>query len=61
MIHLNLEHGSSNQDILESYYFARVLDNNLQKDNCDMINVEMAIRETEWHFENEFDEAALVQ
>lgn len=25
-----------------------------------MINVEKAIRETEWHFENEFDSDALV-
>ena len=55
IIHINLEHGCDNSDILESYYFARVLDRNMSRDDAEHINVESAIRATEWHFENEFD------
>lgn len=58
MIHLNLENSATNIDILESYYFARYLDHALTKtfDKESMLySVEKAIKETEWHFENEFD------
>lgn len=63
VIHLNLEHGCSNLDILESYYFSRVLDNNLLdnfNEETGLFNIEKAIRKTEWHFENEFDSDKLV-
>ena len=58
VIHLNLENTATNIDILESYYFARYLDHTLSKtfDKESMhYSVEKAIREAEWHFENEFD------
>ena len=41
IIHINLEHGCDNYDILESYYFARVLDRNMsQNAESDHIDVE---------------------
>lgn len=57
VIHLNLEHGADNLDILESYYFARVLDREMLKatEVHGRIHVEQAIKETEWHYENEYD------
>ena len=64
VIHLNLEHSASNIDILESYYFARHLDRSLQKkfDRDSLLySVEGAIKESEWHFENEFDSKRFVQ
>lgn len=58
VIHLNLENSATNIDILESYYFARYLDHTLSKtfDKESLhYEVEKAIKEVEWHFENEFD------
>ena len=58
VIHLNIQHDALNLDILESYYFARLLDFQLQKafsETPNYFTIEHAIRATEWQFVNEFD------
>jgi|LauGreDrversion4_2_1035121.scaffolds.fasta_scaffold38825_5 hypothetical protein len=51
VIHVNLEHDVEPRDILESYYFSRLLDSSLQKTFAQTptyFTIEHAIRASEW-------------
>jgi hypothetical protein len=53
-IHLNMNKQASNFDIMKSYYFARLLDNNLYKyeleENITTDTIELSIRTAEIEF-----------
>lgn len=57
VIHLNLVRDAKPSDILDSYYFARLLDLQLQnvfKKEKSFFTVEHAIQASEWQFKNEY-------
>lgn len=61
-IHLNLVNDATATDILDSYYFARLLDYQLKKvyePENRVFTVEHAIRAAEWQFQNEYNSEEL--